>query len=85
MSVPNLVGHRLVALGSALVELMDIKRPSIWRDLALAKVVALKEREQHWGPTIDTVEVSVLKGWLEVDPHNTVQCNGTLHLINFCR
>jgi hypothetical protein len=36
---------------------MDIKRPSVWRALALAKFEALKEPEQHWGHRMDPAEV----------------------------
>jgi hypothetical protein len=40
---------------------MDIKRASVWRFLALDNVEALKEPEQNWGRTMDTVEMWVLK------------------------
>jgi hypothetical protein len=57
MSIPNLVKHRFVILWQAIVEQIGFERTSVWRDLALAKVVTLKESEQQWRFTVDTVEV----------------------------
>jgi hypothetical protein len=36
---------------------MEIRRASIWKALALAKVEALKEPKQRLGYTVDTVKV----------------------------
>jgi hypothetical protein len=38
------------------------------KDLTLTKVNSLEELGQIWGPTLDPVEVRVLKGKLEVPP-----------------
>jgi hypothetical protein len=57
MSVPNLVGHGSVILGSTGVEPIDLKRASVCRILALAKAEALKESEQQWGRTVEPLEV----------------------------
>jgi hypothetical protein len=46
-------GSASTTFGSAWVEPMDIERASVCRSLALAKVKALKEPEQYWGPTLD--------------------------------
>jgi hypothetical protein len=55
ISLPNLTGHRLNIFVAAWLELMDIKRASIWKALALAKVEVLKEPKQLWDHTVDPV------------------------------
>jgi hypothetical protein len=56
MPMPKLVGYGFIIFDSTWVELMDIKRASMWRVLVLAMVKALKELEQHWGDTMGPVE-----------------------------
>jgi hypothetical protein len=41
LSMASTVGHRSSIAGSALVEIMNIKKSSIWRVLHVAKVEAL--------------------------------------------
>jgi hypothetical protein len=55
MLVPTMVGYGSVTFDFTWVESVDLKRPSVRRVLALAKVEALKEHEQHWGHVIDSV------------------------------
>jgi hypothetical protein len=46
-----------MALGSVGIELMHIKKASIWRVLGLAEVTALKEPKQHWKYTMEPIQV----------------------------
>jgi hypothetical protein len=49
MSMSHLGGHGSLTYGSAWVEPMEMKRTSVSRVLALAKVEPLEASEQHWG------------------------------------
>jgi hypothetical protein len=52
MSAANFVGHRSMTFGSAWVEPIVIKRASVWRVWALAKIEALNDHELHWGKNL---------------------------------
>jgi hypothetical protein len=55
--MPDLFGHRLKISDSGWVEPKDIKKTTISRVLALAKVEPLQEPQKHWRCTMDRAVV----------------------------